>query len=186
MPEATKADLRRRYLALREAADPSDRARWSAQACAHLRRLLRERGIREVAAFWPFGAEIDLRPLWEAEPGIRWVFPRVARKSPPALAWGLPPLVPGTWGLMEPAEAPWEAPPAGLVLVPGLAFAGDGHRLGYGRGFYDGVLAALPPGVPTLGVGFAFQRCALLPTRPGDVPVQGFADETGIVWRDRA
>ncbi|HLO65755.1 MAG TPA: 5-formyltetrahydrofolate cyclo-ligase [Holophaga sp.] len=183
MPEpADKAALRRNYMALREAAAPEDRARWSAAVCGHLRAFMASRGLRSVAAFCPFGAEVDLRALWEGDPGAAWCFPRVARRTPPTLEWGPLPLEPGTWGLMEPARTPWTAPPAELILVPGLAFAADGHRLGYGKGFYDGVLRDLRPGIVTLGVGFALQRCRELPTWEGDVPVQGLVDEGGITW----
>jgi 5-formyltetrahydrofolate cyclo-ligase len=66
--------------------------------------------------------------------------------------------------------------------VPGLAFAADGHRLGYGKGFYDSVLAALPEGVITLAVGFELQRCDRLPTGPLDRAVQGLVTESAITW----
>lgn len=177
-----KAALRRACMARREAASPEDRARWSASVCGHVRAFMEARGLRAAAAFWPFGAEVDLRALWEADPGATWIFPRIATRTPPTLAWGPLPLEPGAWGLMEPVRTPWETPPADLILVPGLAFAADGHRLGYGKGFYDGVLRDLRPGVVTLGVGFALQRCRSLPTWEGDVPIQGMADENGIGW----
>jgi len=69
-----------------------------------------------------------------------------------------------------------------LLLVPGLAFAADGHRLGYGKGFYDAVLAALGPDVEVLGVGFELQRCDRVPAGPLDRPVMGLASEGGISW----
>lgn len=183
MPEhVAKAALRRHYLALRDAADPLERAAWSAAACRHIAAHCEARGIHSLAAFWPLGSEIDLRPLVDSHPFWTFHFPRIASANPPTLTWGLPPLGPGTWGLREPLEAPCPLPPVQLVLVPGLAFAGNGHRLGYGKGFYDGVLSALPQDVATLGTGFAFQRCADLPVRPGDVPVRGLVNEDGIDW----
>jgi len=106
----------------------------------------------------------------------------VAGLDPPRLAWGPGPLEPGTWGLQEPAAAPHALPPVQLLLVPGLAFAADGHRLGYGKGFYDAVLAGLRPEVIVLGVGFELQRCERLPASPQDRPVQGLATEAGITW----
>ncbi|BDU72426.1 5-formyltetrahydrofolate cyclo-ligase [Mesoterricola silvestris] len=180
MPESGKAALRRHYLALRDGLDPLERALWSAQACRHLAAFCEARAIHSVAAFWPLGSEIDLRPLLDAHPFWTFHFPRIVEKAPPTLAWGPRPLGPGAWGLQEPLAAPHAVPPVQLVLVPGLAFAGDGHRLGYGRGFYDAVLPALGPGVVTLGTGFGVQHCPALPTGPGDVPVMGFADEAGV------
>jgi 5-formyltetrahydrofolate cyclo-ligase len=179
---ATKQELRRHFQALRDACPPGDRARWSREICALVAAFCASRGIRQVGAFAPFRSEVDLRPLQEAGPGLEFFFPRVVGLDPPRLAWGRPPLVPGTWGLLEPAQTPHQLPPVQLLLVPGLAFAADGHRLGYGKGFYDGVLAALPGTVTTLGVGFQLQACAQLPAGPGDRPVQGLATEAGLTW----
>ena len=176
----TKAELRTRFKALRDACPAAQRALGSQAICRHLAAFCAGRGIRRVGSFGPFGSEVDLGPL--AALGLELWFPRVAGASPPRLAWGRPPLVPGTWGLLEPAEAPLPAPPVDLLLVPGLAFAADGHRLGYGRGFYDAVLAALPAEVRVLGVGFELQRCDRLPTGPTDHPVPGLATEAGITW----
>ena len=135
--------------------------------------LCEARGIRTLAAFWPLGSEVDLRPLVDAHPFWTFLFPRVAAKEPPTLAWGPRPLALGAWGLQEPLEAPFALPPVQLVLVPGLAFAADGHRLGYGRGFYDRVLANLPPGVATLGTGFSFQRLPSVPDRRAGAGARG-------------
>lgn len=183
MPEPSpKTALRRRHLALRDALDPLEREALSARVCRHVAAHCRERGITRVAAFWPLGSEVDLRPLVDANPFLTFFFPRIASRTPPVLSWGLRPLGPGTWGLEEPLEAPYAAPPVQLVLVPGLAFAADGHRLGYGKGFYDAVLRDLPPEVETLGAGFALQRVEALPASPQDVPVRGLVDEHGIRW----
>jgi 5-formyltetrahydrofolate cyclo-ligase len=179
---AGKAELRRRFQALRDASDPADRAAWSGRICGHIAALCAGRGYRAVGAFAPFRSEVDLRPLGSADPGLAFYFPKVARRDPPTLAWGGPPLVAGTWGLLEPAETPHALPPVQLLLVPGLAFAADGHRLGYGRGFYDATLAALAGEVVTLAVGFDLQRCDRLPASPVDRPVQGLVTEVGITW----
>jgi 5-formyltetrahydrofolate cyclo-ligase len=178
----SKAELRKRFRALRDACPAQLRAAWSQRICGHLGDFCAERGIQRVASFDPFGSEVDLRPLAQAGPQLALCFPRVAGLDPPRLTWGPGPLEPGTWGLQEPACAPHALPPVQLLLVPGLAFAADGHRLGYGKGFYDAVLAALPAEVMVLGVGFELQRCQELPSSPLDRPVQGLASEAGISW----
>ena len=178
----SKAELRKRYKALRDAAPAELRAGWSQAVCAHVAAFCAGRGIRSVAVFGRFGSEVDLAPLRSAVPPLAFYFPRVAGMDPPRLAWGQPPLEPGTWGLMEPVSAPHALPPVQLVLVPGLAFTADGHRLGYGKGFYDAMLAALPAEVAVLAVGFELQRCDRLPTGPTDHPVPGLATEAGITW----
>ena len=57
-----------------------------------------------------------------------------------------------------------------LVLMPGLAFDREGHRIGYGGGFYDKFLEA-EPGHPTLALCYAFQMLPHLETEEHDIPV---------------
>jgi 5-formyltetrahydrofolate cyclo-ligase len=178
----TKADLRKRFQALRDGCPADSRAAWSLAIRAHLETFCAARGLQRVGAFARFGSEADLEPL-AGHPGLTLLFPRVASLDPPRLDWGPPPLAPGTWGLREPAGALAPRPEVELLLVPGLAFAADGHRLGYGRGFYDAVLADLPASVTVLGVGFQCQRCQRLPAEPRDRPVQGLVTEAGITFR---
>ncbi len=59
-----------------------------------------------------------------------------------------------------------------LALVPGVAFDGDGHRLGRGRGYYDRLLPRLPK-TYKLGVCFPFQILDSIPSEPHDVCVDG-------------
>jgi 5-formyltetrahydrofolate cyclo-ligase len=176
----SKGELRKRFKALRDGLPDERRAAGSERICALLAAFCAERGIARVGAFGRFGSEVDLGALDRT--ALTLFFPRVAGLDPPRLAWGPRPLAPGTWGLLEPVSAPHALPPVELLLVPGLAFAADGHRLGYGKGFYDSVLAALPEGVITLAVGFEVQRCDRLPTGPLDRAVQGLTTEAGIAW----
>jgi 5-formyltetrahydrofolate cyclo-ligase len=79
------------------------------------------------------------------------------------------------WGIPEPEETECrEADLASVsaVFVPGLAFDKRGHRLGYGKGYYDRLLSSLAPGIPFYGLGFKEQlHPSLLPAFPNDVPL---------------
>ena len=57
-----------------------------------------------------------------------------------------------------------------LVLMPGLAFDPQGHRIGYGGGFYDKFLAK-EPDHPTLALCYDFQMVEHLETEKFDIPV---------------
>ena len=57
-----------------------------------------------------------------------------------------------------------------LVLMPGLAFDPQGHRCGYGGGFYDKFLAAEPEH-PSLALCYEFQMLPHLETEEHDIPV---------------
>ena len=77
----------------------------------------------------------------------------------------------GYCGIPEPiADAPIADDKTALVLMPGLAFDPQGHRMGYGGGFYDKFLAA-EPNHPTLALCYDFQMLPHLETEDHDIPV---------------
>ena len=77
----------------------------------------------------------------------------------------------GYAGIPEPiADAPVAEDQRALVLMPGLAFDPQGHRIGYGGGFYDRFLAQ-EPNHPTLALCYEFQMQAHLDTEEFDIPV---------------
>lgn len=77
----------------------------------------------------------------------------------------------GYAGIPEPiADAPVAEDKQALVLMPGLAFDPQGHRIGYGGGFYDRFLAQ-EPHHPTLALCYEFQVQAHLDTEEFDIPV---------------
>lgn len=56
----------------------------------------------------------------------------------------------------------------GLVIVPGMAFDRDGHRLGRGKGYYDKLLPMLP-NAKKWGICFPFQLFDSIPFESHDV-----------------
>ena len=74
-------------------------------------------------------------------------------------------------GIPEPvADGPVANDSNALVIMPGLAFDKEGHRIGYGGGFYDKYLNA-QPGHPTVAMCYEFQMQPQLPCEAFDVPV---------------
>lgn len=74
----------------------------------------------------------------------------------------------GSFDIYEPLGEPftqWED--IGFVLVPGVAFDVDGHRLGRGKGFYDRLLPKLKVAY-RLGVCFRFQLFPAIPSESFD------------------
>ena len=77
----------------------------------------------------------------------------------------------GYAGIPEPiADEPIANDPKALVLMPGLAFDPQGHRIGYGGGFYDRFLES-EPNHPTVALCYAFQLLDRLDTEEHDIPV---------------
>ena len=68
------------------------------------------------------------------------------------------------------ADEPVADDETALVLMPGMAFDPQGHRIGYGGGFYDKFLAK-EPDHPTLALCYDFQMVEHLETEEYDIPV---------------
>jgi len=74
-------------------------------------------------------------------------------------------------GIPEPIfDKPVATDEEALVLMPGLAFDPQGHRIGYGGGFYDKFLAN-EPNHPTVALCYDFQMFDNLETDAFDIPV---------------
>ncbi len=77
----------------------------------------------------------------------------------------------GYAGIPEPiADEPVAEDETALVLMPGLAFDPQGHRIGYGGGFYDKFLSR-EPNHPTVALCYEFQMLPQLETEEFDIPV---------------
>lgn len=77
----------------------------------------------------------------------------------------------GYCGIPEPiADEPVAHDENALVLMPGLAFDPQGHRMGYGGGFYDKFLEQEPEH-PTIALCYDFQMLKHLETEAHDIPV---------------
>lgn len=74
-------------------------------------------------------------------------------------------LAPGAYGVLEPTGSHTiEFEDLDLVVVPGVAFDECGHRLGYGRGFYDRALLNCRTDCVKVGFAYDFQLLKDLPS----------------------
>ena len=88
-------------------------------------------------------------------------------------------LAPGAFGVLEPqGDKLMLIETLDLVVVPGVAFDQRGHRLGYGRGFYDRALAECRPGCAKVGFAYDFQLVAVLPNAAHDKTISVLVTET--------
>jgi len=157
----------------RKALLPAERAAASDRICERLAAM----NLPEpIAVYLASADEIDLTRFIEdaIEKGVRLVAPRWNGKGYElAELNGCWPsgLVAGPHEILEPPQdAPRvEASAVGAWLVPGLAFAKDGARLGYGGGWYDRLMAAARPDSRKVGVAHRFQVVPELPSEPHDV-----------------
>jgi len=140
-----------------------------------------------VSGFMPLRSEVNPLPLMRklAAAGAQLALPVVAGRGQPLImrAWSIgAPLAAGVWGIRQPpADAPAVDPD--ILLVPLLAFDRRGHRLGYGAGYYDMTLTALRARKPVIaiGIGFAAQEIATVPTTPRDARLDLMLTEREVI-----
>lgn len=90
-------------------------------------------------------------------------------------------LKPGKFGIPEPdSNSPVIEPERlDLILIPGVAFDLSGTRLGYGKGYYDGLLAEIPIN-KRVAIAYSFQMSYSLPRREEDITMGLVVTELGI------
>ena len=182
-PTERKAEIRRAALARRDALTAEVRAAASRAIVERLMASAEFIHASTVLAYASFGSEIETRPLLEAAiaGGKRLLLPRVDRASAAldvhvvkdlatdlrAGGWGIPEPHPETCPGCGAEEADW-------ILVPGAAFDRRGGRIGYGRGYYDKLLAAVRAagsGAPLVAAAFEVQLVDEVPMEAHDVRV---------------
>jgi 5-formyltetrahydrofolate cyclo-ligase len=131
-----------------------------------------------VLSFASFGSEIDLWPFNQelANEG-RLVLPRIVQSEGMQLyqVTHFNQLEPHRWGMLEPKISecsPVELSLIEIALIPGLGFdLQTKYRLGYGKGYYDRLLAS-SGSTKTWGIGFLEQAVTNLPQSNEDVPLK--------------
>jgi 5-formyltetrahydrofolate cyclo-ligase len=81
----------------------------------------------------------------------------------------------------DPKERPAQPGELHIVVVPALAVAPGGQRLGYGAGFYDSTLPELCPPARSIAVAFDFQLLGELLQAPWDVPCDIVVTESQVL-----
>ncbi len=172
-----KRELRKRMRALRSSIPPSACAARSSRIVSGVVTSDLFAVASAVAMFAPMleRNEVDVRPIEDAarEHGKRVAYPFFEEDGAMSLRIAAyASLQERGNGFAEPsADAEVLAAPEGLlVLVPALAVAPDGQRLGYGKGHYDRLLARIAPPARTVVVAYDFQVLGELPTTEGDQP----------------
>lgn len=133
-----------------------------------------------LGAYFPFGSEVQTNLIIdEAKRRGKLVgLPRVEGES--ITFYELSDskhLVRGRFGIMEPLPF-GKLDNLDLIVVPGVAFDRKGYRLGYGKGYYDKLLAKTT--VFSVGLAYGFQLLERLPHSLHDIRMNSLATEDGI------
>jgi 5-formyltetrahydrofolate cyclo-ligase len=151
-----------------------ERTAASAQARERLAAQTLWQHARSVLLFAPMPGELDIWPLLTVAlaAGKRIALPRFERHTKAYAACEIrdpaTDVQVGYYGIREPGQQCSALPPGGmdLILVPGIAFDEQGHRLGRGKAFYDRLLTVMSG--PRCGVAFEQQIVPEIPVEPHD------------------
>ena len=146
----------------------------SAELCRKFLQSDAYRRCRTLYGYLPYNQEVRTVPILEQAlaDGKQVAVPKVYGDEMKFLyLTDLSQVEKGYAGIPEPiADEPEAKDPTALVLMPGLAFDPQGHRIGYGGGFYDRFLSREPEH-PTLALCYEFQIVEHLETEEFDIPV---------------
>ena len=175
----TKPALRTQFLAKRKALSLNDVAE---RSVAIAERFVVERFTTSgtLHVFLPIARqnEVDtwpiIRQLWRDFPAVRIVVSVTDVTTNQLTHYPLTPdttLTKNRWGIPEPTPTNEPTPTTDfdLVLVPLLAFDQRGHRVGYGKGFYDRFLSACRPDCRKIGLSLFGPVSEITDVTPMDV-----------------
>lgn len=133
-----KTDLRIRAKSIRKTLDI---VHLSKNACAKIRQTELYKNAKNVLIFYPMRYEINLLPLLNDSKSF--YLPKVCGNDLLVCPYS-DNLVKSELNICEPCSNPVSTEIIDLAIVPALMADKNGHRLGYGGGFYDRFLSINP------------------------------------------
>lgn len=187
-PNAPNKNELRRVIRQRRAA-LDDRTTRNAAICERFTTLEVYERAQSIHCYLPMGEEVDTWPLVQHALAVgKAVAVPIVQRDTYELAhtWlastALEDMEPGVFGTSHPrARVACDPAMCDLIVVPLLAFDRACQRLGYGKGYYDRLLARIT--APAIGVAFTAQEVDIVPSAPHDVPLAAVVTEDEIVWK---
>ena len=192
MPQLTKPELRKHYKQIRMARTADDIAETDSRICRSFVESSAYLGGRDILIYVSGEIEIGTKEI------MRYVFDDIAKGKDKRLLCprcesgtnimhfyrvdSFDDLEEGHFGIYEPKAECWRVDDFkdAVCVVPALSFDMKGHRLGFGKGFYDRFLADLE-GVK---IGLCCESCmsnTVLPHEEHDVCVDHVITEKGMI-----
>ena len=184
--EREKQAQRALALARREALSPAGRAAFSAAICRHLAALSVLQEAKVILSYRATAQEADLSAFhaWAAEQGKTLAFPVSGPDGHMAayIPHGPESWEKGRYGIWTPIperSRPVDPGELDVVILPCVAFDGQGRRLGHGGGYYDRYLPLCPRAERIL-VAFEAQRLEAVAVDEHDQSVRWMVTELGV------
>ncbi|MCX5778127.1 MAG: 5-formyltetrahydrofolate cyclo-ligase [Elusimicrobia bacterium] len=188
-----KVRLRQTIKSKRDALSDKERAYLSSEITRRLISLPVYESAKTIVAYCSHGSEVmtDDFIIHAFADGKRVAVPKVAAKESGVMQVmcirSLDDVSPGVFNIREPHTSPdcevLAIDEIDVVLVPGMVFDPHGSRIGYGKGFYDRWMGALPA-QKLVGLAYDFQVLENVPSEKNDVTVGLIVTNTRIISCD--
>ena len=189
-----KQGIRQSIIAARQKMAVSARSEFSETITQRILDLPAYRHAKVVLGYMSFGAEFSSH-IWvqqALQDGKQVLLPRVNSNTRQLELFQVVDLqqdvAPGKWDIPEPLPQRCrrvdDSEQIDFILLPGVAFARDGSRLGYGGGFYDKLLARIDQdkGSPALvAAAFSMQLLEAVPQEATDRKVAWLVTENEVI-----
>ena len=186
----TKNELRQQNLARQRSLSENERRDLSARIAESFFSQFELASVSYLHLFIPIEKfnEVDTRPIleriWNEYPYVVTVVPRVDFEEDELTNLRFDPdteVVQNIWNIEEPTHDDFvETELIDMVLVPGLAFDLQGHRVGYGKGFYDRFLSKCREDCMKVGLSFFEPVDRIEDTHSGDVTINFVLTPNGL------
>ena len=183
-----KKVIRKQIFAARKACTDNQVEEWSKIIADKVAELPAFKNSERILAYVDYNHEVMTRFIieeaWKA--GKEVAVPKVVGKDMIFYKFlDFSQLEEGYFGIPEPARGEtvdW-ADPKTAIIMPGVAFDRQNHRVGYGGGFYDRFLEKHTE-IQRVAVAFDFQMVEEVPTEPTDICPHIIVTEKEICYLD--
>ncbi|MEW6570388.1 MAG: 5-formyltetrahydrofolate cyclo-ligase [Nitrospirota bacterium] len=144
---------------------------------------------KNILIYASFRSEVSTSSIIEEalKAGKRVVLPRVNRDRHELELYEIRDkgeLSPGYAGIMEPfrsKERSRNLNDMDLIIVPGVAFDSSGNRIGYGGGYYDGLLSRMPAKISVIALAYEEQLVDSVPSEIHDIKVDIIVTDKRVI-----
>ncbi len=173
-----KNKLRKEYFSLQSSLPLERKEKASLRCCQFLESFLADKG--NILSFASKEGEIDILPLNESLKRQCRLFLTKVEGNHLSIYHIDPsdPMVLSSFGILEPTPSiskKVDVDAIDLFLVPGVCFDSSYHRIGYGKGHIDRLMAKIReknPHAKCIGIGFLEQKSANpIPYESHDIPL---------------
>ena len=177
-----KSSLRKLLLARRDNLSADFIGIASKQIQKNLKKIESYRDSNVIACYYSIGSEVKTQDIIQEilSEGKTLALPRIEDDTLVfCCVKKFEDLEKGEFGIMEPKHNCPKLKKFDVILVPAVAMTKDGHRLGYGKGFYDKFLTG--KNIVTIALTYSKLVVKKIPKSNVDVPIEWVVTEDEIV-----